>query len=127
MYVFTMHVVLGLVGLFYAFFFNDTATTEIYTLSLHDALPILVNPSPTGTFTLQDAPSFAWRSNRDRGMPHSIPHRVIGGSCLPPIPTERSVRISRTTLFRQGFTAQRMTGTQHDSISALDAVTENAP
>ena len=23
-------------------FFNDTATTEIYTLSLHDALPILV-------------------------------------------------------------------------------------
>src|SRR3712207_9152501 len=28
-----------LVSLF--FFFNDTATTEIYTLSLHDALPIL--------------------------------------------------------------------------------------
>src|SRR2546429_8277566 len=28
------------------FFFNDTATTEIYTLSLHDALPIL--PSITG-------------------------------------------------------------------------------
>src|SRR5258708_40362575 len=26
------------------FFFNDTATTEIYTLSLHDALPILSNP-----------------------------------------------------------------------------------
>src|SRR2546426_10855630 len=24
----------------YSFFFNDTATTEIYTLSLHDALPI---------------------------------------------------------------------------------------
>src|SRR2546422_6718890 len=26
----------------YFFFFNDTATTEIYTLSLHDALPISV-------------------------------------------------------------------------------------
>src|SRR5260370_27329482 len=26
------------------FFFNDTATTEIYTLSLHDALPICVSP-----------------------------------------------------------------------------------
>src|SRR2546426_9154812 len=25
------------------FFFNDTATTEIYTLSLHDALPILIH------------------------------------------------------------------------------------
>src|SRR5260370_42498395 len=31
----------SLVFLFF-FFFNDTATTEIYTLSLHDALPILV-------------------------------------------------------------------------------------
>src|SRR2546422_11516842 len=29
------------------FFFNDTATTEIYTLSLHDALPILrLRPQP---------------------------------------------------------------------------------
>src|SRR2546425_10183682 len=27
---------------FFLFFFNDTATTEIYTLSLHDALPILI-------------------------------------------------------------------------------------
>src|SRR5437764_15355553 len=27
--------------IFVFFFFNDTATTEIYTLSLHDALPIL--------------------------------------------------------------------------------------
>src|SRR3712207_7097433 len=34
------------------FFFNDTATTEIYTLSLHDALPIfaiIVMPSCFGT------------------------------------------------------------------------------
>src|SRR5947208_15729711 len=30
------------VGGFTVFFFNETATTEIYTLSLHDALPILV-------------------------------------------------------------------------------------
>src|SRR3712207_8210833 len=29
------------VSVFHCFFFNDTATTEIYTLSLHDALPIL--------------------------------------------------------------------------------------
>src|SRR2546430_17485962 len=28
--------------LFFFFFFNDTATTEIYTLSLHDALPISI-------------------------------------------------------------------------------------
>src|SRR5260221_8457927 len=28
---------------YFLFFFNDTATTEIYTLSLHDALPILLS------------------------------------------------------------------------------------
>src|SRR5258708_22397380 len=30
---------------FFFFFFNDTATTEIYTLSLHDALPISIQLS----------------------------------------------------------------------------------
>src|SRR5256885_16340281 len=29
-----------IISCFFFFFFNDTATTEIYTLSLHDALPI---------------------------------------------------------------------------------------
>src|SRR5258708_18964826 len=33
-------ILLPLPSLFSFFFFNDTATTEIYTLSLHDALPI---------------------------------------------------------------------------------------
>src|SRR2546430_6697386 len=32
------------------FFFNDTATTEIYTLSLHDALPIFVGIWSRATF-----------------------------------------------------------------------------
>src|SRR2546429_4809730 len=36
---------------FFFFFFNDTATTEIYTLSLHDALPILF-PDHRRGFTL---------------------------------------------------------------------------
>src|SRR5712675_2689303 len=30
-------------AVFFFFFFNDTATTEIYTLSLHDALPICLS------------------------------------------------------------------------------------
>src|SRR5258707_2564228 len=44
------------------FFFNDTATTEIYTLSLHDALPILrfavISPEKSSKFvsTLSEAP-----------------------------------------------------------------------
>src|SRR2546429_6399725 len=41
--------------LFFFFFFNDTATTEIYTLSLHDALPIL-NAIPWGSVYLDGRP-----------------------------------------------------------------------
>src|SRR5256885_11889377 len=37
-----MHIPLS----FVFFFFNDTATTEIYTLSLHDALPISIEAIP---------------------------------------------------------------------------------
>src|SRR3990167_6882601 len=32
------------------FFFNDTATTEIYTLSLHDALPIYIHPEAVRSY-----------------------------------------------------------------------------
>src|SRR5258708_39653408 len=35
------------------FFFNDTATTEIYTLSLHDALPISLIDDATLPFVLE--------------------------------------------------------------------------
>src|SRR5579864_9591399 len=38
--VYCVYVYMDLLLLFFFFFFNDTATTEIYTLSLHDALPI---------------------------------------------------------------------------------------
>ena len=34
-------------------------------------------------------------------------HRVAGGGHPPPAPTDRSVQISRTTLFKRWFTAQR--------------------
>ena len=36
-------IVVVTVGFMLFFFFNDTATTEIYTLSLHDALPIFTS------------------------------------------------------------------------------------
>src|SRR6266536_6210230 len=35
---------LSVLCFFFFFFFNDTATTEIYTLSLHDALPVWLVP-----------------------------------------------------------------------------------
>src|SRR5256885_16316205 len=37
------------------FFFNDTATTEIYTLSLHDALPICCASSAQAEMSLRSA------------------------------------------------------------------------
>src|SRR5947209_15532902 len=40
---------------FFVFFFNGTATTEIYTLSLHDALPICDSVSPETRRKLQDS------------------------------------------------------------------------
>src|SRR5260221_6456170 len=46
---------------FFFFFFNDTATTEIYTLSLHDALPISTRPWPAG-------PSSCWSTSSPTPM-----------------------------------------------------------
>src|SRR6266542_4458833 len=40
MYFFLFFLLYVFLCFFFFFFFNDTATTEIYTLSLHDALPI---------------------------------------------------------------------------------------
>src|SRR5256885_11426223 len=60
--------------LFFIFFFNDTATTEIYTLSLHDALPILYLHtgvlSPTNVTIPTNLSLFKWiRGNRSGGSP----------------------------------------------------------
>src|SRR3712207_8375506 len=40
----------------YVFFFNDTATTEIYTLSLHDALPIFGRTANRSRQQMADPP-----------------------------------------------------------------------
>src|SRR2546422_7887758 len=61
------------------FFFNDTATTEIYTLSLHDALPI----------------------SRSLGIPAQFPHRRLGPRSpkstefLKPLPIEGDRKSTR--------------------------------
>src|SRR3712207_8035011 len=53
----------------HVFFFNDTATTEIYTLSLHDALPIYDHRVGAGQGGAHDA--------RPRGEPVALP-RLLG-------------------------------------------------
>src|SRR5574341_2501911 len=51
---------------FFFFFFNDTATTEIYTLSLHDALPILALLP-----LLPSRPPSAWQGRTRRSEEHT--------------------------------------------------------
>src|SRR2546429_6978903 len=70
----------------FIFFFNDTATTEIYTLSLHDALPI----------------SSACRRREVRGPRNTRPHRRV---------RRTSVRISSTS----HRLAQRARSEEHTS------------
>src|SRR5436853_941658 len=75
---------------FFFFFFNDTAPTEIYTLSLHDALPILSttlsstsakpsrsvrSPSPRKSADWS-APTFAIRSEEHTSELQSLRHLV---------------------------------------------------
>src|SRR5258706_6756315 len=57
------------------FFFNDTATTEIYTLSLHDALPIfrLVIGTTVMSGTVTSATN-VWRSRISRTVSRSEEH-----------------------------------------------------
>src|SRR6266496_2456303 len=89
---------------FFFFFFNDTATTEIYTLSLHDALPILPQPQPGG------------QMGRDRGRNDSpldrVRERRVGGgaiavqAALPQLPEdtgEAAVVVLRLELTRVGL------------------------
>src|ERR1017187_11016772 len=80
--------VLGQLGVFiflsFFFFFNDTATTEIYTLSLHDALPICpvtgesARPayrtarSPPATGSVRRPPAVG---SRNRALCSARPHR----------------------------------------------------
>src|SRR3712207_6947373 len=61
---------------FFFFFFNDTATTEIYTLSLHDALPIsllsVAGASPSSSrATAATCPHQAARSFGSRSEEHT--------------------------------------------------------
>src|SRR5437899_11437800 len=56
---------------FVFFFFNDTATTEIYTLSLHDALPIYL---PLGLGLIRVAELASANPARDWHSPRSEEH-----------------------------------------------------
>src|SRR5262245_65152958 len=63
----------------FVFFFNDTATTEIYTLSLHDALPIRTR---------------RWKRPWVRWISSCAP----GARCTPAFPDRKSTRLNSSHL-----------------------------
>src|SRR5215475_6062146 len=64
--------VLCLFLIVFFFFFNDTATTEIYTLSLHDALPI--------PWLLSSAGYAVWLDTAGAGVEFELGHEWMGTS-----------------------------------------------
>src|SRR2546430_16361182 len=74
---------------FIFFFFNDTATTEIYTLSLHDALPISQRLQPNELAQLRSGDHYR-NCDHPGGRPGQIPTeegrflrtRALGGNRL---------------------------------------------
>src|ERR1035441_8764141 len=106
---------------FFFFFFNETATTEIYTLSLHDALPICTRRSfrsraispPASKVRPFTPPSLFWKlsfvlgereARRPRCAPFSLAGRLFAEGHLaapPSIPPHRREQLQPHALRRQ--------------------------
>src|SRR5436190_22525596 len=93
--------------IFYFFFFNDTATTEIYTLSLHDALPISSgSPSSLPSVLLREKPISTGRpSGADRKSTRlNSSHTVISYAvfCLKKKKKNKH-KITQNTIYKQAI------------------------
>src|SRR2546427_8784188 len=77
------------------FFFNDTATTEIYTLSLHDALPIWRCADRPG-----HGPARAPGLREKRGLRQSC-----AASCPPSVISRQAKRLHPACAFSGRYTA----------------------
>src|SRR5256885_291630 len=85
------------------FFFNDTATTEIYTLSLHDALPILVReaqrePAPDVGLAAQRARTYPGVLGAREGMVLLVHENVLHVVRAPPASDVRHHMLERAPL-----------------------------
>src|SRR5690349_22770934 len=103
-----------------SFFFTDTPTTEIYTLSLHDALPISIAETTCGPATRCSAgpPPRLWRSTRSEEHTSELQSRrdivcrlllekkklcMSGIDCPVREYSPRVLRISAASGFRSGL------------------------
>src|SRR2546430_17038719 len=76
---------------FIFFFFNDTATTEIYTLSLHDALPISLKLATGAGKTTVIAMLIAWQTVNAVRRPAS---KIFTRGFLICTPDRKSTRLN---------------------------------
>src|SRR6266536_5316987 len=110
---------------FFFFFFNDTATTEIYTLSLHDALPISplalfcsTSPAPSGAYPVTSCTGI--RPGAAASVPVIVPSGAICASAIlarsgpckaRPSPATGSAPVQRAPI--------RITSPRRTSLSAV--------
>src|SRR5438309_4457160 len=69
-----------------SFLFNAPSTTETYTLSLHDALPILIDPINTG--------SAPWLATKDPIFANASVHNDVAHSYRPEDEDRKSTRLN---------------------------------
>ena len=92
----------------FVFFFNDTATTEIYTLSLHDALPI--SHYNSWKWWILD-PNYDQDGNSNN--PYSVAQSTIGEDANPLYGQNPIVCIPQGDLFQYGFLVAKHMAIQH--------------
>ena len=86
-----------------SFFFNDTATTEIYTLSLHDALPISTHCADLFDQTRALAALCTWIMATDEDTPRRLAREMLDGLFAA------SRREGKARVFKDGLHGHRST------------------
>src|SRR5947209_10337793 len=106
------------------FFFNDTATTEIYTLSLHDALPIFEGDGPmagpAGRRTGQGPAGAGRRSEEHTSELQSRQYLVCRLLLEKKKKNKKNVQIEDTTHYQHcNATHTTTTPTRHNSMDTI--------
>src|SRR6266516_2951363 len=115
-----------LIKLFF-FFFNDTATTEIYTLSLHDALPIADERALIETHTLEGERMLVQVGGLLGEVGHLVRscHEHYDGSGYPDgLAGERIPLVARVVCCCDAFSAMTTDRPYRAGRSAAEAVAE---
>src|SRR3712207_5470494 len=99
------------------FFFNDTATTEIYTLSLHDALPIYARTKQI-SYPVTETKSYSPQTLHGHCRPMYLPVRLTRHHALTALASHRSPFVLRL-LLPHGALPYRPQAEPHKTKAAL--------